>query len=186
MLNKSFGVRFLALAAILTLFAACAQQGAGPSSSQPPAGESTTSTGAAPAMPAEPAQKVEEEKIVGPAAGSAGDFIATAGGDRVFFAFDRFDLSTAARTALQRQAKWLQRYRNVSFIIEGHCDERGTREYNLALGERRANAVKNYLVALGVSASRIGIISYGKERPADPRSNEEAWAKNRRGVTVIG
>ncbi len=106
-------------------------------------------------------------------------------GDRVFFAFDSAALDDAARQTLERQAAWLKQYPAVSVTIEGHCDERGTREYNLALGERRAQAVKNYLVALGISPDRIRTISYGKERPADPGHDETAWALNRRAVTVV-
>lgn len=106
-------------------------------------------------------------------------------GDTVFFGYDRYDISDEARTTLDRQASWLQQYSNLSITIEGHADERGTREYNLALGERRANAVKNYLVARGVSGSRINTISYGKERPAVVGSDESAWAQNRRGMTVV-
>ena len=86
---------------------------------------------------------------------------------------------------MQAQADWLRANSGVSVILEGHADERGTREYNLALGERRATAAKNYLVALGISGSRVGTISYGKERPADPGSNEAAWAKNRRGRMAV-
>jgi peptidoglycan-associated lipoprotein len=106
-------------------------------------------------------------------------------GDRVLFGYDRHDLSPEARGTLEAQAQWLARYSNLSVTIEGHADERGTREYNLALGERRANSVKNYLVALGVSPNRINVISYGKERPAVPGSNESAWSQNRRGVTKV-
>ncbi|MDW8371737.1 MAG: peptidoglycan-associated lipoprotein Pal [Geminicoccaceae bacterium] len=106
-------------------------------------------------------------------------------GDRVFFAFDSSTLDDAARQTLERQAAWLKQFPAVSVTIEGHCDERGTREYNLALGERRAQAVKSYLVALGISPDRIRTISYGKERPADPGHDETAWALNRRGVTVV-
>jgi peptidoglycan-associated lipoprotein len=106
-------------------------------------------------------------------------------GDRVFFAFDRSDITPEARETLARQADWLRRYPNVTVTIEGHCDERGTREYNLALGERRAQAVKNVLVALGIPASRISTISYGKERPAVVGSTEEAYAQNRRAVTTV-
>jgi peptidoglycan-associated lipoprotein len=106
-------------------------------------------------------------------------------GDAVFFGYDRYDVSDEARATLDRQASWLQQYSNLSITIEGHADERGTREYNLALGERRANAVKNYLVARGVSGSRINTISYGKERPAVVGSDESSWAQNRRGVTVV-
>lgn len=106
-------------------------------------------------------------------------------GDRVFFALDSAELNSEARGILERQARWLKQYGKVTLVIEGHCDERGTREYNLALGERRANAVKNYLVALGVDSSRIEVISYGKERPEVVGSNDEAWAQNRRGVSVV-
>jgi peptidoglycan-associated lipoprotein len=116
--------------------------------------------------------------------GSQQDLQASAG-DRVFFAFDRADISPEAQQTLARQADWLRRYPNVAVTIEGHCDERGTREYNLALGERRAQAVKNVLVATGIPASRISTISYGKERPAVVGSTEEAYAQNRRAVTTV-
>jgi peptidoglycan-associated lipoprotein len=116
--------------------------------------------------------------------GSQQDLEASAG-DRVFFAFDRSDITPEARQILARQADWLRRYPNVTVTIEGHCDERGTREYNLALGERRAQAVKNVLVAMGIPATRISTISYGKERPAVVGSTEEAYAQNRRAVTVV-
>jgi peptidoglycan-associated lipoprotein len=106
-------------------------------------------------------------------------------GDRVFFGFDKSDLSAEARATLDRQVAWLKKYSSIKVMVEGHCDERGTREYNLALGERRATAAKNYLVAEGVSAGRVKTISYGKERPAVLGSNEAAWAQNRRGVTVV-
>jgi peptidoglycan-associated lipoprotein len=106
-------------------------------------------------------------------------------GDRVFFEFDRSDISPEAQQILERQASWLQHYPNVSVTIEGHCDERGTREYNLALGERRASAVKNVLVAAGIPASRISTISYGKERPIVLGSNEQAWAQNRVAITTV-
>ena len=94
------------------------------------------------------------------------------------------DIDPEARAILDSQAQWLQRYPNVRITIEGHCDERGTREYNLALGDRRANAAKNYLAARGVSPERMNVISYGKERPAALGSDEAAWAQNRRAVTV--
>src|SRR5689334_4672438 len=116
--------------------------------------------------------------------GSQQDLEASAG-DQVFFSFDRSDITPEAQEILARQADWLRRYPNVTVTIEGHCDERGTREYNLALGERRAQAVKNVLVALGIPASRISTISYGKERPAVAGSTEEAYAQNRRAVTTI-
>jgi len=106
-------------------------------------------------------------------------------GDRVFFDFDKSDLTAEARATLDRQSAWLKKYPSVAITMEGHCDERGTREYNLALGERRATSAKNYLVASGVDASRVKTVSYGKERPAVLGSNEAAWAQNRRSVSVI-
>ena len=127
---------------------------------------------------------VTEEMDMGPAAGSVEDFVETAG-DRVFFAFDSAELSSSARRTLQAQAAWLKRYPSATVSVEGHADERGTREYNLALGDRRATAAKNYLVALGISPDRISTISYGKERPVAFGSNEAAWSQNRRAVSVV-
>ena len=106
-------------------------------------------------------------------------------GDRVFFDFDKYNVKPEGQRVLERQAEWLARYPNVSFTIEGHCDERGTREYNLALGERRAQASKSYLVALGVDPDRITTVSYGKERPEAVGSNDAAWAQNRRSVSIV-
>lgn len=116
--------------------------------------------------------------------GSAEDFVQSVG-DRIFFGFDRYDVSSDAAVVLQRQAEWLAKYPSTMIVVEGHCDERGTREYNLALGERRANAVKAHMVSLGVDANRVEVISYGKERPFVAGSNEEAWAQNRVGRVVI-
>lgn len=116
--------------------------------------------------------------------GSQADFLRSVSSDTVLFGLDMFDIDPQARAILDTQAQWLQRYPNVRVSIEGHCDERGTREYNLALGERRANAAKNYLAARGVDASRITTISYGKERPAALGSDEASYAQNRRAVTV--
>jgi len=106
-------------------------------------------------------------------------------GDRVFFGFDEFTLTERARAVLERQAEWLRTYSDVQITIEGHTDERGTREYNLALGERRANAVINYLVALSIDPARLETVSWGKERPTALGSNQTAWALNRRSVTTI-
>jgi peptidoglycan-associated lipoprotein len=119
-----------------------------------------------------------------PVPGSEEDFMVNAG-DRVFFDLDSVDLRPEARSTLENQARWLQQYSNLNVTIEGHADERGTREYNLALGERRANTVKNYLVALGIDGARINTISYGKERPDQVGSDDSSWARNRRGVTDI-
>lgn len=120
----------------------------------------------------------------GPVPGSVEDFRVSVG-DRVFFGYDRFDLTPEARQVLERQAAWLRQYPNVRLLIAGNCDERGTREYNLALGARRAAAARDYLVSLGVAANRLETVSYGKERPLDPRSNEEAWSVNRNAHSQI-
>ena len=106
-------------------------------------------------------------------------------GDRIFFAFDRSDITAESRATLQRQAQLLQQNPSWTITIQGHCDERGTVEYNLGLGDRRANATRQALIALGVAANRIQTISYGKERPAVVGHNEQAWAQNRRAVTVV-
>ena len=120
----------------------------------------------------------------GPSPGSVEDFRVSVG-DRVFFGYDRFDLSAEARSVLERQAAWLRQYPNVRILVAGNCDERGTREYNLALGARRAAAARDYLVSLGIAANRVESVSYGKERPLDARANEEAWSVNRNAHTNI-
>ena len=117
--------------------------------------------------------------------GSRADMLAQAGTDTVHFATDSSDVDSEASAILTRQAAWLQKFPNVRVTVEGHCDERGTREYNLALGDRRANAAKNFLINAGVSAARISVISYGKERPVAAGSDEDSWAQNRRAVTVV-
>lgn len=155
--------RVFSILAVCLLVAACAGQNEQPTA----AGPGTTGGQAA-----------------GPAPGTVAEFVEEVG-DRVFFGFDRFDLSPEARSTLDRQAAWLQQYADVAVRIEGHADERGTRAYNLALGDRRATAVRNYLVALGIDPARIATVSYGKERPIDPRSTDAAWALNRRAVTTI-
>jgi len=162
--------RFLSVLAAGLLLAACASK---PEDTQASSASGSTTTGAGSA--------VTTSSIV---PGSQQD-LAQNVGDRVLFGFDKYDLSPEAQATLERQAAWLRQYPSVTVSVEGHCDERGTREYNLALGERRANSVKNYLVALGVDQNRIQTISYGKERPAVSGSNEEAWAQNRRAVTVV-
>ncbi|MBW4332174.1 peptidoglycan-associated lipoprotein Pal [Stakelama sp. CBK3Z-3] len=117
--------------------------------------------------------------------GSAQDFRQSVIGDTVHFGLDAYDIDSEARQILDSQAQWLMKYPNTRITIEGHTDERGTREYNLALGDRRATAAANYLIARGISASRINTISYGKERPVAMGSDEQAWAQNRRAVTVV-
>ena len=116
--------------------------------------------------------------------GSQEDFVATVSSDRIFFDTDSSEVDSPDQATLQSQAAWLSKYPDKRVTIEGHCDERGTREYNLALGERRANATKNALVSLGVAETRLTTISYGKERPDAVGSDEDAFAKNRRAVTV--
>jgi len=112
------------------------------------------------------------------------EYLASGVPDRVFFATNESVLTTASRDTLRKQATWLRSNSEINVVLEGHADERGTREYNLALGERRANAAKDYLMTYGVSANRISVISYGKERPVDAGSNPLSWSKNRRSVTV--
>ena len=122
----------------------------------------------------------------GPIAGTQAHFSSVmAGQDTIYFDTDKFDIDSQDAAALRSQAQYLLQYPNIRATVEGHADERGTREYNLALGERRANAAKNYLVSLGVPAARLSTISYGKERPVATASNESAWAQNRRAVTIV-
>ena len=136
-------------------------------------------------LPPQPAGSTPPPESAGPIPGSQADFEAKMAGRQViYFDTDRYNVDTRAVAALQQQAQWLMQYPNKRATIEGHADERGTRDYNLALGERRANAAKNYLVSLGVDASRLTTVSYGKERPAALGSDESAWAQNRRAVTV--
>lgn len=149
----------------------------------------TRGAGEAVAPPRAAAPMAREEMAAMPAIpeptpGTQAELVANVG-DRVFFDFDKYDIRPDARVRLESQAGWLKKNPDVTVTIEGHCDERGTREYNLALGERRANAVKNYLVALGIDPNRLSTISYGKERPAVEGSNEYAWSQNRRGVLVV-
>ena len=116
--------------------------------------------------------------------GSDRDFIVNVG-DRIFYDYDKSNIRNDQRATLQKQAEWLKRYPQVQITLEGHCDERGTREYNLALGERRANSAKDFLVANGIAANRVRVISYGKERPVALGHDEASWAQNRRAVSVI-
>ena len=112
------------------------------------------------------------------------EYLASGVPDRVFFATNESILTTKSRDTLRKQAAWMRKNSNLTFVIEGHADERGTREYNLALGERRANAAKDYLMTYGISGKRISVISYGKEKPVNPASTPLAWSQNRRSVTV--
>jgi peptidoglycan-associated lipoprotein len=166
MIKFSTGPILCAVAA-LALLAACTTKPQAVAETPPPAGPMTQSTTQSSIIP-----------------GSAEDLRVNVG-DTVHFAFDRSDVQDEDRGTLQRQAAWLQKFPQIRVTIQGNCDERGTREYNLALGARRANAVKEYLVSLGVSAARLETISYGKERPSCTESSESCWAQNRRGVTVI-
>ncbi len=131
-----------------------------------------------------PLAEIYDDTLQGPAPGTQADLVVNVG-DRIFFGYDRYDLTSEARFTLDNQANWLRQHPDLSVTIEGHADERGTREYNLALGERRANSVRSYFLALGIDSLRVNVISYGKERPAAPGSNETAWAQNRRGVTIV-
>ena len=117
--------------------------------------------------------------------GSREDFLGSVPSDRIFFDTDLYNIDDQDRAILDAQSAWLQKYANVRVTIEGHCDERGTREYNLALGDRRANAAKNYLQSRGIDPGRMTVISWGKEKPEATGSDEESWAKNRRAVTVV-
>ena len=170
--------KILGIIAVAALLAACG--------STPDEVVELKGTGGAQPAPATPPLSAQQaaRPPQGAAPGSAQDFITNVG-DRVLFDTDKSDVRPDGRATLEKQAAWLKKYPTVKISIEGHCDERGTREYNLALGERRANAVKNYLVALGIPASRVQTISYGKERPAVVGSTDQAWTQNRRGVTVV-
>ena len=166
-------VKLLSLAAVVALVAACesSPKDTGAASGTGRAGLTSGTSGTGAIRP-----------------GSQEDLASLDGqgtGDRVFFQYDRSDLTPEARATLDKQAGWLKQYGQVTVTIEGHTDERGTREYNIGLGNRRATAVKNYLTALGVDTSRVAIISYGKERPSVLGDNDQSWSQNRRGVTVV-
>jgi peptidoglycan-associated lipoprotein len=169
MLSMSNPLKIAALAIVLAL-AAC-----------------TTKPKTAEAPPPEgppPVASTQSQVETSAVPGSVQDFRVNVG-DTVHFDYDKYEVKGQDRDLLQRQAQWLQKYGQVRVTVEGHCDERGTREYNLALGARRANAVKEYLVSLGVSSARVDTISYGKERPMCTESDESCWSQNRRGVTTI-
>jgi peptidoglycan-associated lipoprotein len=173
---KDLGIKVLTVVALTAFLGACSKAPVETQSSGAGASESSSDEG--PGRVERP--EVTEETISGPADGSYDQLVAFSGGDRVHFEFDSHELSTAAQAVLGKQAEWLNKYPNASITVEGHCDERGTREYNIALGARRSNAVKEYLVSMGVSGYRVKSTTMGKEVPFDPRSNEDAWAKNRR------
>lgn len=164
-------VRFripLTLIAATAVLSACAPKA--PKALPPNPGPAVTTTDAGPGAPVP---------------GSQADFVAQMmGQDTIYFDTDMSNIDSADAAALQAQARWLQRYPGKRVTIEGHCDERGTREYNLALGERRANAAKDYLVSIGIDPARVSTVSYGKERPVALGSDEQSWARNRRAVTV--
>lgn len=174
--------KILGLFAALALVTACEtapEESAAGSGTGASSGTTTATT-----APAKSDSRSPVVKPVGEQPGSDGDFVVNVG-DRVFFDLDKYNLSSEARGTLERQAAWLKKYSGVTISVEGHCDERGTREYNLALGERRANSVKDYLVALGISPGRIKTLSYGKERPVALGSSDAAWSQNRRGVSKV-
>jgi len=167
--------KIMGIFAVVALLSACATASEETSSAEGSGTQaSPASQSSSPSVAA-----VTEQKL------SLQDELVVKVGDRVFFSFDQYNLDDAARSTLGKQAAWLAANPSVAITIEGHADERGTREYNLALGDRRANATKDYLVALGVNPGRIKTISYGKERPVALGSNEAAWAQNRRAVTVV-
>ena len=175
----------LGLAAALVMTAACAGKKKADLPPPPPPANNGTA-GSPPPVPGTSDTPVGTTGIgSGETPGSAADFIAQSGSDRVLFGTDSYELDDAARATLGKQSEWLARYASVRITVEGHTDERGTREYNLALGDRRANAAKNFLAAQGVAAARIATISYGKERPEAEGSDDAAYAKNRRAVTVV-
>lgn len=168
-------LKVFSLIAALMVVSACATEPEETQTSADTGAQTQASTQTAPVVQPDPNAFAQ---------GSVKDFLVNVG-DRVFFDFDRSDIRRDQVETLEKQAAWLRRYPGVTIVIEGHADERGTREYNLALGERRANSHKDYLVSLGVDPGRIETISYGKERPAVLGSNESAWAQNRRGVVVL-
>jgi len=170
--------------AMTLLLAACGGNKMAPMAAPPPPPPVVAPAPPPPMPPAPPPPRPMAPVQQSIVPGSVQDFQVNVG-DRVFFAFDKSDLDDRAHAVLQKQAAWLQRYGTVILTVEGHSDERGTREYNIGLGARRAQAVKDYLTSLGVSTARLETISYGKERPVCIESTEPCWAQNRRGVSVI-
>ncbi len=177
MLLKNGRLKVLSLMAALLLVSACETS---------PNGSSGSANSSGSRMGGKNGAGIESGALKNPNAkpGSVEDFVDNVG-DRVWFGFDSADVNEEGRATLDKQAQWLKEYGSVTLTVEGHCDERGTREYNLALGQKRASSVKKYLVAAGVAAGRVETVSYGKERPEATGSSEEAWTQNRRGVSVI-
>ena len=163
-MNVNFSMKMIGAVGLMALAAACS---------------STKSTG--PDVAATDNANTSVSSIV---AGSQEDLEQNVG-HRVFFGYDQYSLTPQAQATLQRQADFLKQHSNVRVVVSGNCDERGTREYNLALGARRAEAARAYLVSMGIDSSRVTAVSYGKERPIDPRSTEEAWSLNRNATTTI-
>ena len=170
-------IKLLASALLVFFLAACSTT---PKDTADSSGSGSTSS----SLDVSSSGETESKESASIEPGSQEDLIVNVG-DRVFFDYDSFDLDSDAQELLQDQAAWLKQHSSVSVTVEGHCDERGTREYNLALGEKRAQAVKNHLVGLGISSSRLSTVSYGKERPAVVGSNDAAWGQNRRSVTTV-
>ncbi len=170
-------LRFLSVLAAVLLLAACetAPKESGSASSEGGAAAATAPITATPDKPSGMEKEVRDPQRE----------LVLEVGDRVFFDFDKYNLKPKARETVELQAAWLKKNPGLTVTIEGHADERGTREYNLALGERRANAVKDYLLVLGIDPNRVSTISFGKERPQVAGSNETAWAQNRRAVMVV-
>ena len=177
-------MKILSVFAAALLVSACATEpqdsGSAKSEGSSAQASSSAQSGAAPKAAAKP----KKAAPAGAPPGSRVDFFVNVG-DRIFFDLDKSEISEKAAATLKKQAAWLQKYQDRKIVVEGHCDERGTREYNLALGEKRAQSVKNYLISLGISSDRVTTISYGKERPAVIGSNDGAWAQNRRSVTLV-
>ena len=171
------GFKILSLVAAVALLAACESDSTDMASAE--GGGATTTVGQGPGDQVQVAAAP-----AGPIAGSAED-LAVNVGDRLFFDFDAFDLKPDARAQIERWAAWLRQHPQNTVTIEGHCDERGTREYNLALGESRSNSAHQYLLSLGIADSRVRTISYGKERPAVIGAGETVWSQNRRAVLIL-
>ncbi len=173
-------ISLISVATLALVVAACAPKKQDLPPPPPPATAPT-------AQPQNPGATVTDPAVSnGLVPGSLADFIAQAGSDRIRFAYDSYEVDETARSILTRQAQWLGQYPSVRITVEGHADERGTREYNLALGDRRAQAAKNFLAAQGVATARIATISFGKERPEADGADEASYAINRRSVTTLG